>query len=367
MTNDENQAQFEHSIFEESYVVKYLSVRRAMGEEKKVESKDQMAGCSIHFPDIDESELLSDARSPRFLKACKQLRIDPLELCPKSFESFKGKDTSLELQQVRFAMYQRSRYQKWKAIKECKFSFSDNKDTEVSSPQWTLGNSWIGSELSKTGPIVQKGKSEVYMCCLKTLKETANQGAITRHSPSADSDENRNRKHDGRKDCLKKQNNEKSRKKELTEKIRSSQSEKEQAIKAREDAQEQRRLALLQAWSEELKQKKMAQIEHAKLVQSRIKQQSKGEGPDRSIREKGSDFPTSKLEFPRPNTSPLERKILSSSSSEDLTGRWRRERIAQRAAEQNKQLIAEYRRQQQDFERKVSILEDRAKGIAQVE
>ena len=30
-----------------------------------------------------------------------------------------------------------------------------------------LSNSWIGTELSKKGPIVQKGRSEVYMTALK--------------------------------------------------------------------------------------------------------------------------------------------------------------------------------------------------------
>lgn len=46
-----------------------------------------MEGCRVPVPTIDEAELLADIRSPNFLEACKKLRIDPIDLKPRSFAS----------------------------------------------------------------------------------------------------------------------------------------------------------------------------------------------------------------------------------------------------------------------------------------
>lgn len=51
------------------------------------EDKDVMEGCPVPVPTIDEGELLGTIRSPRFFEACKKLRIDPIDLKPRTFDS----------------------------------------------------------------------------------------------------------------------------------------------------------------------------------------------------------------------------------------------------------------------------------------
>jgi hypothetical protein len=55
--------------------------------EDKKQDKNPLDGCPIPIPVVDEAQLLADVRSPRFLEACKKLKIDPIELKPRSFDS----------------------------------------------------------------------------------------------------------------------------------------------------------------------------------------------------------------------------------------------------------------------------------------
>jgi hypothetical protein len=48
---------------------------------------DVLEGCPVDVPKIDEGELLADIRSPNFLEACKKVRIDPIDLKPRPFDS----------------------------------------------------------------------------------------------------------------------------------------------------------------------------------------------------------------------------------------------------------------------------------------
>ena len=349
-----------------------------MGDETKIDSKDPMAGCSIDFPKIDEAKLLASIRSPQFLLACQKLRIDPLELRPRSFDTFKSRDTAFETQQIRFAMYERSRYQKWKAINECNIVENEAKGNRQLAARSALSNTWIGSELSKTGPIIQRGKSEVFLCCLRSLKETANQG-ISRLGIGSSEDNIGKRKADVRQEYLRKTNAESVRRKAFSEKIKASQIEREQAIRARDEALEQRRAALLEKWKLELKKKRDLEVEHQRVIQSRISQLSISDGITRSYHDPtypnatktSKELSRNSRQEARPFSSPGNQQIKpllqgSRSGTADPTVRWRRERTEQRAAEQSKQLISEFKRQQQEFERKISEREERSKELAKV-
>jgi hypothetical protein len=56
-------------------------------KDEKKETKDPLEGCPIPVPVVDEAQLLADIRSPRFLEACRKLKIDPIELKPRAFDS----------------------------------------------------------------------------------------------------------------------------------------------------------------------------------------------------------------------------------------------------------------------------------------
>jgi len=350
---------------------------------KSSSSKDPMSGCPINFKKIDESELLADARSPRFLLACKRLRIDPLELRSRSFDSFKDKNISIQKQQVRYAMHERSRFQKLRSINECRFSLTSNGanrtspiDTVSIRLARTLSNSWIGSELSKTGPIVQKGKSEVYMTALKPLKEIAAQAANFSRQGLESSEEKITHKQDCRKDYLKKQAVEFARRKERTEKLRALQSEQEQAIKTREEERSIRRDAYFGSWKAELGQKKTLLNHRSMSVQSRLarlaqEKEEEAQKLQESLSRRQTAI-TLQQELFRPSTCPkrdgaaaYNSLSVSMAGTADETAKWRRERTAQRAAEHSKQLVSEFKKQQQEFERKLNERKQ-AKDIAKV-
>ena len=148
-----------------------------MAENEKV--KDPMAGASMAAPKVDEAALLSDVRSANFMTACNKLRIDPIELVPRAFDSFSSSGLSHEKQQIRFAMYERGRLSKWTALNECrrvlpKVGGAHNRavsadptngkkklnmsrmsaDSSVAS----LGQSWIVSELARSSEIAARGQ-----------------------------------------------------------------------------------------------------------------------------------------------------------------------------------------------------------------
>jgi hypothetical protein len=50
----------------------------------------------------------------------------------------------------------------------------------------------------------------------------------------------------------------------------------------------------------------------------------------------------------------------------DETARWRRERAAQRASEHSKQLVSEFKKQQLEFERKLTEPKEKARDLAKV-
>jgi hypothetical protein len=352
---------------------------------KASSSKDPMLECPIIFEKIDDNELLADLRSPRFLLACKRLRIDPLELRSRSFDYFKDKNVSIEKQQIRFAMHERSRYQKLRTINECRFSLTSSGangtspiDTVPIRLTRTLSNSWIGSELSKTGPIVQKGKCEVYMAALKPLKEIAAQAAIFSREGLESSEEKISHNKDCRKDYLKKQAADIARRKERSQKLKALQSEQEQAIQAREEERSIRRDAHFSSWKTELDQKKMFQNHRSLSVQSRLaKLAQEKEEAAQNLQESLSRRQTAitvQQELFRPSTCPrrdgaaaaYNSSSLSIPGTADDTARWRRERMAQRAAEHNKQLVSEFKKQQQEFERKLTEQKEQSRDVAKV-
>jgi hypothetical protein len=329
-----------------------------MATEENTVSKTHLEDYPVNVPKIDDMALLADIRSPRFFVACRRLRIDPLELKSRGFESFQEKNVPIAIQQIRFAMHERARFQKWKAINNFRFSLSAKaKDSvertiESSPTKSAISSSWIGAELAKTEPIIRRGKTEVFMSCVKTLREIA---SLTNHQTTnhQSSSEMSSRELDKRKDYIRKLNADKSRRQEKQKKAKELQLLRESTIQAREDELEKRRAALVEQWKTNVEKKKAAHIERVKSVQTRLAKAAK-EREDaanhlaETIRRKDAVLQRTRSPTTLENT-----KDSSKLSSAAAAARWRRERNAQRSTEHQKQLMAEFKKQQQELDRKV--------------
>lgn len=145
----------------------------------------------LSYPHIDEADLLSDIRSPRFLLACHKLKIDPIELRPKPLEAFQAKNISEDIKKVRFAMYERGRMHKWKQLNECRFALAADDPAQARSksaePSINLNDSWVMAELSKTREVSEKGRTEVFKSVRKKLKDIASEGRMVGAICPADS------------------------------------------------------------------------------------------------------------------------------------------------------------------------------------
>ena len=346
-----------------------------------------MEGCPITYPVIDEAQLLADVRSPRFLLACKKLRIDPLELRSPVFES--SSNIPHEKKQIRYAMHERARHTKWHAINECRFSLPAGgqemrphlRSPDSPAERSVLSNSWIGIELAKTAPIVQKRRQEVFLKYYKTLKDLASNvhtREVQKQTPAAveHMESALKRQREQRKLFLKKQMEQIQKKKEKNKKLRETLLGKEKALKEQDEVEQTRRAVLLENLQKEVDQKAKAQLERFKLVRHRLAQVSQEREELAAKREeemmrKEEAIRRRREELRRPSSSPMASVNLTQESVESqhdkgAAARYRREQAKQRAADHARQLLAEFKKEQQRVEQKAIERSEKEKESTKV-
>mmetsp|Transcript_26676 Transcript_26676/g.67275 ORF Transcript_26676/g.67275 Transcript_26676/m.67275 type:complete len:518 (+) Transcript_26676:73-1626(+) len=270
-------------------------------KDKEPAKEDPMVGCPVPVPQVDEADLLSDVRNPNFLEACKKLRIDPIDLKPRPFESFKmrGAEDIKEKQQVRFAMYERGRFMKWKALGEQIRSMpslpQEKRMAATSIPNASRGkkkggrrsisalgddlsNTKLGEIMSKTQSTFARGQVEVFKAASKPLKDIAYEGKFVVKKAADDTRElieKRQLAEHRRKELIKKHEMEAKKKKERMRKDREEREEREAKFREQDEAERLRNLEMYEAWQQESKQKQQKQLEHFQKVQSNVLRQER--------------------------------------------------------------------------------------------
>uniref|UniRef100_A0A6U5CN42 Uncharacterized protein n=1 Tax=Hemiselmis andersenii TaxID=464988 RepID=A0A6U5CN42_HEMAN len=359
-------------------------------KEKEPAKEDPLLGCPVPVPKIDEADLLSDVRNPNFLEACKKLRIDPIDLKPRPYESFKGKgaDDVKEKQQVRFAMYERGRFMKWKALGDQIRSMPpvppEKRLAATSIPNASRGKkkgrrsvSALGDDLSHTklGEIMSKtqstfarGQVEVFKAASKPLKDIAYEGRFIVKKAAEDTRdllEKRQLAEHRRKELIKKHEMEAKKKKERMRKDREEREEREAKFREQDEAERQRNLEKYEAWQEESKAKVQKQLEHFQKVHNNVLRQEreKEEQQERllaEMREKAAIVEANQKswlkgkEEQRVGDQTFEEKAAEAAER-------RRAEVAKNQAERQRQLAIDQKKQQLAEERKEVERIERAK------
>jgi hypothetical protein len=258
-----------------------------MGKEDKEKEKGPMDGCLVPCPKVDEGKLLNDCRSPRFFRACQKLQIDPLELRPREFQSFAEAGLAHEKQQVRMAMYERSRLAKWQAINSTRFSLPKGDTTEArsksadllrnSSEREEFSNtiSWMPAERARTVQQMNLGQVEVVKITAKRLRDITAVGDFASEESVEAKQKALEQKHAAekkRKADLKKAAEKLQLQKEKERKEVKEREEVREKMKEMEQQAEAKLKALRQSWEAESEEKKQKQREHHEQVARNLKE-----------------------------------------------------------------------------------------------
>lgn len=240
-----------------------------------------MDSCPVPVPKVDEGQLLNDCRSPRFFKACQKLQIDPLDLRPKEFDAFAENGLSIEKQQVRMAMYERSRLAKWQTINDTRFLLpkgdkqqarSQSADMLRSSAEDFANTriSWLPAERARTMVQASNGKLEVIKSTAKRLRDIT---AVGDYSEKEREEEKQKKIEEKlaaerkRKEMIKKDQEKQRIKKERMKKERKEQAEREAALRELDESMQTRINAMHEMWAAESEEKQRKQKEHADQIQ----------------------------------------------------------------------------------------------------
>jgi len=360
-------------------------------KEDKKEDKDPLEGCPVTVPRIDEGELLSDIRSPRFLQACKRLRIDPIDLKPRHFETFKQRENVVEKQQIRYAMYERGRFMKWKAINDCRRTLPSVHDAQrhaqtsipaatrasglslasgghkhskslSASPELSrndLSQTWLGAVISKTSTIASRGQVEVFKAAAKPLKDIAVEGRFVAKKMAdtqAAALESRQLAEQRRKELIKRHAEERKKQKEKAKKALEEMAEKEAKFKELDEAEKARQQALYEQWEAESAEKRRQQDEHFARVQQNVQRQDeeKKEKEQRLLKdleEKMRRVEEKQHEWIKGGESGINDKAAAAEA--------RRQEVLRNQVEKAKFLLAEHKKTQLVVERKEEALREK--------
>mmetsp|Transcript_29853 Transcript_29853/g.71005 ORF Transcript_29853/g.71005 Transcript_29853/m.71005 type:complete len:506 (+) Transcript_29853:230-1747(+) len=262
-----------------------------MADEGKV--KDPMAGAPIAAPKVDEAALLSDVRSPHFITACTTLRIDPIELVPRTFDSFSESGLLHEKQQIRFAMYERGRLSKWTALNECRrvlpklggaqnrsMSAEPNGKKKLNMSRMSaegstasLGHSWIDTEMARSSMIASRGQVEVFKTTFKKLKDIQDEGRqVAREVDDTEKmkQEERAAAEQKRRMLIKRHDDAIRKQKEKVKREAADRQERESKFKEMDEASQTRQDMMHKGWEAESVAKLKAMNDHMERVQGNI-------------------------------------------------------------------------------------------------
>ena len=249
-----------------------------MGKEEK--EKGPMDSCPVPVPKVDEAQLLNDCRSPRFFKACQKLQIDPLELRPKEFDSFAEAGLTFEKQQIRMAMYERSRLSKWQTINVTRFSLPKGDKLQARSKSAELLRtsaedfantkiSWLPAERARTMQQASNGKLEVLKSTAKRLRDITAVGDFSEQEREEQKQKRIEEKlaaERKRKEMIKKDQEKQKIRKERLKKERKEQEEREATLRELDDSMQARFKALHESWAAESAEKQRKQKEHMEQI-----------------------------------------------------------------------------------------------------
>jgi hypothetical protein len=255
-----------------------------MGKEEK--EKGPMDSCPVPVPKVDEGQLLNDCRSPRFFKACQKLQIDPLDLRPKEFDAFAENGLSMEKQQIRMAMYERSRLAKWQTINETRFLLPKGDKQQARSQSAELLRSsaeefantrisWLPAERARTMQQASNGKLEVIKSTAKRLRDITAVGDYS----EKEREEEKQKKIEAqlaaerkRKEMIKKDQEKQRIKKERLTKERKEQAEREAALRELDESMQVRLKTMHETWAAESAEKQRKQKEHMDQIQRNMEE-----------------------------------------------------------------------------------------------
>lgn len=238
------------------------------------------ANAVLPVAQVDEAKLLNDCRSPRFLKACQKLQIDPLELRPRELESFEEPGVSPAKQQARFAMYERSRLAKWNTINDTRFSLpkgdgldSRSKSAELFRTSTDLfvqkSISWLPSERARTMQQIRNGRQEVVKITAKRLRDITAVGDYSEKERA----ENKQKEIEAkmaaerkRKEIIKRDQEKEQARKDRLKKEWKDMKEREEKQREFDANMESKLRAMREAWENESKEKQRKQEEHHEKI-----------------------------------------------------------------------------------------------------
>eukprot|EP00960_Hanusia_phi_P026113 746078-Hanusia_phi.AAC.1 len=343
---------------------------------KEKNEEDQLAGCPVPFEAVNDAQLLADVRSPRFLQACQQLLIDPLELRPRAFESFRAPGLVHEQQQVRYAVYEKSRMAKWKAINECRarlpraLESSGTGSQERQEKEDSLELSWIHQELSKSKTQVERGKAEAMKIAARKLRDISAASKVVRSNLVNILEAQKRRETEAkvradfrRKQMMKKQEELIKRKHEVEQRTIAQQEERKKKIKELDDALSQRIDTLRASYEMEAEKKRKQDETKQQRIQDNI---NKKEG---ELQEHTNRI----LENLRRKEEQIKKKqeewIEDTRNSSDklFEAERRRQEAAKCAEDKSRALVAAYKKKQAEVEKKEQQRLERQKEIAKQE
>jgi hypothetical protein len=246
----------------------------------------------VPVPEVDEAKLLNDCRSPRFFKACQKLQIDPLELRPRELDSFEEPGVSPAKQQVRFAMYERSRLAKWNSINDTRFSLpkGDGLDTRSKSAELFRTSkdlfvqksiSWLPSERARTMQQIRNGRQEVVKITAKRLRDITAVGDYSEKERA----ENKQKEIEAkmaaerkRKEIIKRDQEKEQARKDRIKKEWKEMKEREEKQREFDANMESKLRTMRETWETESKEKQRKQEEHHnKIARNRDENERKQE------------------------------------------------------------------------------------------
>mmetsp|Transcript_34575 Transcript_34575/g.108363 ORF Transcript_34575/g.108363 Transcript_34575/m.108363 type:complete len:465 (+) Transcript_34575:106-1500(+) len=337
-------------------------------EDKKEE--DPLAGCPVPFEPVNDAQLLSDVRSPRFLQACQQLLIDPLELKPRAFDSFRAPGLVPEQQQVRYAVYEKSRMAKWRAINDCRarlprlLESSGGGSMERQEKEDPLELSWIHQELSKSKTQVERGKAEAIKIAARKLRDIS---AVSKVSNVNLLEAQRRRETEAkvradfrRKQMIKKQEELIKRKNEMEQRNIVEQEERKKKMKELDEALTQRIDTLRASYEKEAEEKRRSEMTKQQRIQDNInkKEEELKEHTNRILEnlKRKEEQAKKRQEDWMDDT--------RNSSDKLFEAERRRQEAAKSAEDKARALVAAYKRKQAEVEKKEQQRLERQREIA---
>ena len=266
----------------------------------KKEEGDPLAALGLQVPKLDEGKLLADCRSPRFFKACQKLQIDPLDLRPRELETFEEAGSSPAKTQVRFAMYERSRFAKWQTINETRFqlprgdfkpiagdkasarsksaelfrtSLTKSSDLAKSQVSWVPASGLCADIKARTMVQQKNGRVEVVKITAKKLRDITSVGDFSEQEREEDKQKKIQAKLDAerrRKEMIKRDEEKERQRKERLKKQHQEQNEREQAQRELDKSLAEKLRKMRENWEQESAEKMRKQSEHHAQVQANL-------------------------------------------------------------------------------------------------